>query len=177
MFSLHNGAGIFAQRNGEATIRVYAAIQTQPKDTDRVDGTLTNITITQLLARFKGWSPALLALISDAECIAAIRPIYAMPAGLGWKHKRGLTLLGDAAHLMPPLGVGVNLAMLDAADLAEALLACQDWEKALHDHEASMLERAEPIAIECNREFAKWFTTEYGRAILDNMDEHKGREI
>jgi 2-polyprenyl-6-methoxyphenol hydroxylase-like FAD-dependent oxidoreductase len=40
LFSLHNGAGIVAQRNGGATIRVYAAFRTRPEDTDRPDKAL-----------------------------------------------------------------------------------------------------------------------------------------
>ncbi|RKH91527.1 FAD-dependent monooxygenase, partial [Corallococcus sp. AB038B] len=36
-FSMHGGAGIVAQRNGHATLRVYAAIRTSPQETDRPD--------------------------------------------------------------------------------------------------------------------------------------------
>jgi 2-polyprenyl-6-methoxyphenol hydroxylase-like FAD-dependent oxidoreductase len=53
-----------------------------------------------------------------------------------------VTLLGDAAHLMPPLGVGVNLAMLDAGDLALALAHAADVDGALRAYEKTMLPRS-----------------------------------
>jgi 2-polyprenyl-6-methoxyphenol hydroxylase-like FAD-dependent oxidoreductase len=49
------------------------------------------------------------------------RLLYTLPAGHQWTCQRGVTLLGDAAHLMTPFGCnGVNFAMLDAAELAIA---------------------------------------------------------
>ncbi|KAJ6787460.1 hypothetical protein PWT90_08734 [Aphanocladium album] len=48
-----------------------------------------------------------------------IRALYQLPYGTSWKHKPGVTVIGDAAHVMLPNGEGVNQAMLDAVLLAE----------------------------------------------------------
>ncbi|OAA53713.1 salicylate hydroxylase [Cordyceps fumosorosea ARSEF 2679] len=60
-----------------------------------------------------------------------VRGLYALPHGTSWKHRRGLTVVGDAAHVMLPNGEGVNQAMLDATLLAEAVAAA--WEEAAGD--------------------------------------------
>jgi 2-polyprenyl-6-methoxyphenol hydroxylase-like FAD-dependent oxidoreductase len=57
-----------------------------------------------------------------------------------------VTLLGDAAHVMPPLGAGVNLAMLDASDLALALASAATVEAAVRDYENVMLPRSAEFA-------------------------------
>lgn len=170
LFSLHGGAGIVAQRNGNATLRVYAAVRTRPEESDRPDLALAGITQDDLLSRFAGWAPSLLALIAKADRVAAVRPIVALPPGARWTHRAGLTLVGDAAHVMPPLGVGVNLAMLDAAELAEALVEGADWRAGQQRYETTMLDRAEGIAAQCAVAFDEMFDGEGGRAMQAQMD-------
>lgn len=82
----------------------------------------------QVLAWFKaeyaGWDEAWLELFENAGTRFIPRPIYCMPLDQTWEPLPNLTLLGDAAHLMPPFaGEGVNMAMLDALELSECLIA------------------------------------------------------
>lgn len=173
MFSLHGGAGIIGQRNGNASIRVYAAFRTRPEESERPDKVLASINKKQILARFNGWAPSLLALISESDRIAAVRPISSMPVPLGWPRREGLTLVGDAAHVMPPLGVGVNTAMLDASDLAMALISSDDWRLAVDQYEKLMLARSTSLAAQITLAFEEWFSDKALQAILDNMDSHR----
>ncbi len=169
MFALHGGKGIIAQRNGGGAVRVYAAFRTSLEEGGRPDRTLANITKADLLGRFSGWASSLLTLIERAERIAAVRPIVALPPGLQWTHHPQLTLVGDAAHVMPPLGTGVNLAMLDAAELAEALVTSERWQDALDGWEIAMLHRAESYAKETGEGFMEMFSEEGQTAVLDRI--------
>jgi len=66
-----------------------------------------------------------------------------IPVGHQWDFHPGVTLLGDAAHLMSPFsGEGVNLAMRDAADLACALSDNQNLADAVRGYEQTMFPRA-----------------------------------
>ncbi|KAF8437013.1 hypothetical protein BGX38DRAFT_1274233 [Terfezia claveryi] len=53
-----------------------------------------------------------------------LRRLDNLPIGITWEHRGGLTLLGDAAHLMAPFGgfEGVNSAIQDALELADAII-------------------------------------------------------
>lgn len=51
------------------------------------------------------------------------RPLYMLPPGLRWPHRRGVAVVGDAAHVMTPFaGEGVNQAMTDSLHLAREIL-------------------------------------------------------
>ncbi|MBD1365327.1 FAD-dependent monooxygenase [Mucilaginibacter sp. ZT4R22] len=82
---------------------------------------------TQVLNWFKteyaGWDEIWLELFENASGPFVARPQYCMPLDQTWEAKPNLTMLGDAAHLMPPYaGEGVNMAMLDALELSQCLL-------------------------------------------------------
>lgn len=74
-------------------------------------------------------------------------PLYMFEPSHRWEHKRGVTLLGDAAHLKSPFaGEGVISAMLDALQLAQKIISA--WgedtalDEAVKEYEEVMFPRA-----------------------------------
>jgi 2-polyprenyl-6-methoxyphenol hydroxylase-like FAD-dependent oxidoreductase len=158
MFALADNKGLIAQRNGHAHIRVYAAMRIPEgwETTNGFDARNSQIARAWLLNQFSGWSNSLLALIHECNNRFVIRPLYSLPIGHRWDFRPGVTLLGDAAHLMSPFsGEGVNLAMFDALKLAEAISECNTLEEAVRAYEEPMFERAKFAARGANEGLAK----------------------
>ncbi|MER7274328.1 FAD-dependent monooxygenase [Dactylosporangium sp. NPDC000244] len=130
-----------AQRLGDGGIRVGISLPAGDRPIDAYRDKRA------LLELFDGWNPRLTALIEAGDGPPTLRGIEVMPTGTRWAHRPGLTLIGDAAHLMPPVGEGANQAMLDAAELGAALAADPaDPGAAIRAFEAAMFDRIEPIA-------------------------------
>lgn len=109
----------------------------------------------QMLAWFKQeypeWSTVWHELFESASTPFIPRPIYCMPLDQSWKTLPNLTLLGDAAHVMPPFaGEGVNMAMRDALELSECLTSGQysSLQEAISSYETAMRQRASGMARE-----------------------------
>ena len=149
MFALGDSKGLLAQRNGNAQIRTYAALRVPEKwaASGEIDFTHPETARAQLAALFAGWSPKLLGLIVRSNDRIRPWPLYALPTGHRWEHRPGITLIGDAAHVMSPFsGEGANLAMLDASDLALVLTQSADGDSAVQSYEQTMFTRAEIAA-------------------------------
>jgi 2-polyprenyl-6-methoxyphenol hydroxylase-like FAD-dependent oxidoreductase len=140
--------GVFAQRNSGDHVRVYI-LQALPADWISATGLSTDDAAglrAWLLDAFADWSPSMRQLIGDNDGPYVDRPLFALPVPHTWQHSPTVTLLGDAAHLMPPLGVGVNLAMLDACELALALDGSATVDDAVSTYEKTMLPRSTEMA-------------------------------
>ncbi|GAB3801079.1 NAD(P)/FAD-dependent oxidoreductase [Spirosoma humi] len=115
----------------------------------------------QVLAWFKKeyatWDSIWLELVEHGKNPFTPRPLYCMPLDQSWEAQPNITLLGDAAHVMPPYaGEGVNMAMLDALELSDSLTSetFADVKSAIAHYEKQMFTR-----------FA-----EVGKETLDNTD-------
>ncbi|POY36609.1 2-polyprenyl-6-methoxyphenol hydroxylase [Solitalea longa] len=109
----------------------------------------------QLLTWFKQeyaeWSTVWHKLLENTATPVIPRLIYCMPLDQTWETQANLTLLGDAAHVMPPFaGEGVNMAMLDALELSECLTSdkFKELKEAISDYETTMRKRAAMAASE-----------------------------
>ncbi|MFJ2896685.1 FAD-dependent oxidoreductase [Streptomyces sp. NPDC087218] len=133
---------LVAQRNSGGHVKVYAQFRApldRPADLDPAD---VEAVRSSLLALFDGWAAPVLELLRHGTAFVH-RPLHALPVSHTWAHVPGVTLLGDAAHLMPPLGAGANLAMLEGAELAEAVAAGPaDLDEAVRAFEERMWARA-----------------------------------
>lgn len=140
--------GLFAQRNSGDHIRVYL-IRRVPVGWIGAHGLTIGDTdgIRALLRdEYADWSPLMRRMITDNDGPYVDRPIFALPVPHTWEHDPAVTLLGDAAHVMPPLGVGVNLAMLDASELAVTLANAATVADGVRAYEETMLPRSIEMA-------------------------------
>ena len=150
MYALTPGKGIVAHREAGAVLHTYVELNRPLEWVRNID--FTDATATaRVAAEFDGWATVLTALITDGETTPIARPIYTLPDAHRWERTPGVTLLGDAAHLMAPSGEGANLAMFDGSELAQAIAAHpDDIEAALTTYEQSMFTRSEAEAADAH---------------------------
>ncbi|WP_030867615.1 FAD-dependent oxidoreductase [Streptomyces sp. NRRL F-2747] len=173
MMALDDNRGFIAQRNSHHHIRVYVGMRTDEHwyRTAGLDLADEGAVCDALLKEFTGWGPDLLRFITDSDTGYTNRPLYALPVPHTWRHTPGVTLLGDAAHLMSPFsGMGANLAMLDGADLARALIdSTATTDDAVRAYEGLLLPRSAAAAEGAAEGIAGAFAPDSATQVLAHM--------
>ncbi|RFU35562.1 hypothetical protein B7463_g771, partial [Scytalidium lignicola] len=150
-FMFDEGRVLVLQRNADDSIRVYAGVrqpETWVKDCG-IDWADTMKARQLLTEQYFGDCHEDLKRIINVEATDELttRALYMLPIGLTWAPRRGVTLLGDAAHVMTPFaGVGVNIALADALGLAKSLLKGSNLKEAIKEYEDEMFVRAKKNA-------------------------------
>ena len=145
VFAVGDNRVLIGQRNGFGHIRGYAGVRISEEMAREWSAAPVSALRSRVRADFDRWAPSLVSMIDDGE-VLGVRPIYALPVGYRWTSRPGVTLLGDAAHLMSPFsGEGVNLAFADAADLADAITGGAGW-PTIEAYERGMMARGAKAA-------------------------------
>ena len=173
LFAVAPGKAILAHREPNGVLHAYAELN-KPKVW--IDGIYFSDRLTGLALvaeEFDGWAPELKALITDGETAPVARPIYALPVRHRWDRVPGVTLVGDAAHLMIPSGEGADLAMYDGAELGTAIAANPgDVEAALLAYETDLFLRSAPEAAEAERILEVCIGPNAPQSLLDFFTSH-----
>ncbi|MDQ7802344.1 FAD-dependent monooxygenase [Amycolatopsis sp. A133] len=142
---LGDGKSLAAQRNGDGRVRIGVSFYNTGEDWLAKTGIPFDnppAARARLIDLLRGWDPRFTALIAACDDLVQPRTITTLPIGLTWPSRPDVTLVGDAAHLMPPVGEGANMALLDGAFLALALAAHPgDFPAAIEEYEGEMFER------------------------------------
>ncbi|MGW2787624.1 FAD-dependent oxidoreductase [Streptomyces populi] len=145
-WALGNGLSLAAQRNGDGRVRIGISFYDTAEDWFATSGIPFDdpaAARARLIELLPGWDSRFTALIEACDDTIVPRSITTLPVGLTWPSTPDVTLIGDAAHLMPPVGEGANMALLDGALLGLALAAHpDDFPAAVKEYEREMFERA-----------------------------------
>jgi 2-polyprenyl-6-methoxyphenol hydroxylase-like FAD-dependent oxidoreductase len=152
LWSLLGGAALIALGNErtlgmgtkpDGSILFYAGLKsTEQEEKQRLEAaTSAEGRVAWFRANFEGWSELWAPLFAKSTSVVW-RPLLVCPTDQYWEPKPNVTLIGDAAHVMPPYaGEGVNMAMLDALVLSRQLLSEADPVSAIAAYEAEMFAR------------------------------------
>ncbi|OJT06683.1 Tetracycline resistance protein from transposon [Trametes pubescens] len=165
------------QRNGNGRIRGYFWQRNPLKWTLPRDATAAKAVLGGM---FADWAPWVRRFIEQGdEDAICVRPLFHLVVGHRWEHKAGVTLIGDAAHLMSPFaGAGANLAMRDGLELglllADAVMKClarEEREAMVAAWEEEMFSRVERFAALTVRNMGMFFGQDAPHAAIKAFED------
>ena len=179
IFSSSDGRGLSVQQMGDGSLNMYAWSVRDEDWMEKCGYDVHNPKEMKEMMRkeFADWKEPLYSAVEKAdEPQIVARSLYQLPSDHRWEAKRGVTLIGDAAHVMTPFaGEGVNMAMTDAMELADAIIESKrtgNWEQVMpgkvRSFELRMFKRAAPISELSRQQMLSLFFTEGApRSIID----------
>ncbi len=174
MYALTPGKGITAHREPNGVLHAYVALAKPADWTSQINFSDPMAAAERIAQEFEGWAPALRALITECDTGPVPRAIHALPDNHRWARTPGVTLVGDAAHLMMPSGEGANLAMYDGAELARLISDHpDDTEIALATYEAELFARCMTEAAGAHEVFDACYGKDAPQSLLDFFRRHQ----
>jgi 2-polyprenyl-6-methoxyphenol hydroxylase-like FAD-dependent oxidoreductase len=168
MYALVPGKGFLAHREANNIIHTYVVLFRPVEWFDDIDFDNASAAKEHIAAAFDGWAPVLTSLITNCDTPPILRTIYQLPDQHRWNRVPGVTLIGDAAHVTVPGGEGANIAMLDGAELGQAIAAhADDIEAAFAAYEAVMFPRSETEAIAAHETIELIFGASAPNGLID----------
>lgn len=158
VFAGAEGKRLSIQQMGDGSLCVYTS---ELRETDDwmapencgYDSTDLAAVRKALHKEYEDWDDIYHGVFDKAAGRPKPRSLYKLPVGFKWPHIRGVTIIGDAAHVMTPFaGEGVNVALTDALELSRAIISATEkglgegvLDRGVEAFEKSMFSRMEKV--------------------------------
>jgi tetracycline resistance monooxygenase len=134
---------LFCQVKANGALNYYLSFKIDENwvEKENMDFTNKEMVLNYLDKLFVNWNPTFKELFNATDNFAGL-PMRRMFLDNPWESQSNITLVGDAAHVMPPFaGIGVNIGLLDALHLAKNLTEGDfpDLLSAVKDYERKMI--------------------------------------